>query len=789
MAREDDILEELRKLNKNTGKAPMAAPSSSAAKIDLAGTQKEFDIFGTALKGTGKAADAVAQAYTNVEGTLQKGLGTWRDLSSTGASFNNDIVGMTAAAKGARMDLGEFGGLVKANAAFMSGFGGNVNRGAEEFARLSKKMYDDYAENTDQLKQLGYTSKDLNEILALQSVTTRSQIRDGKEKDAALLENAMKLAGEMDAMAKLTGKSREAQMEQQRANARDMQFEAALRLKTMGMNEADKAAFEANARKQLQDAQIRGQGDMFKEVFATGQVLSKEAATQAAINKEQADATLKQARVSSDKTLDATERARQADAAAAEGRRAFDKDMQNTEKLRYASMGEAGGVVGKALRDNMTSNIEYQRNFEATAKKMGYDLSKMSDDQKAAVQKQMEADVKASQEGKNKEGEGVNAATKAMVNLGNRVGDAESALMNKLVTPLNRDVQPALEKLSSALGGRKAGSAETRPQNWEREMGEGYEQGKTGTVLQSAGAATKAVGEGINKVAGAKPIPKKALGGPVEEGEPYIVGDGGEEEIFVPKTAGEIIPKSMLSPKDFMPSMPSMDQLKSKLPTSSFDLNKVYSDIKTTVSGGGSNTIKLDNAAIKEMTAPFEKSFDDIKNTLPFDEFAGLDKAITDQQTMNDAAAMDAYYDMGPAMTDMVKATSPTAAQSNISSISMDSFTMGPNGMPIPKPKSTAAAVPDKPAEKTASPGKKINPETGEEYTPVDTSTPSKTETGTKKIAGSEGKDATLDDVVKALSTLNSKVGQLITTSEQGYATIARSAKSSSSNLYERAKA
>jgi hypothetical protein len=56
-------------------------------------------------------------------------------------------------------------------------------------------------------------------------------------------------------------------------------------------------------------------------------------------------------------------------------------------------------------------------------------------------------------------------------------------------------------------------------------------------------------------------------------------------------------------------------------------------------------------------------------------------------------------------------------------------------------------------------------------------------------VAGGKDSKTTLDDVVNSLTALNSRVAQLITTSEQGYAAIARSAKAGSNNLYERAKA
>ena len=105
--------------------------------------------------------------------------------------------------------------------------------------------------------------------------------------------------------------------------------------------------------------------------------------------------------------------------------------------------------------------------------------------------------------------------------------------------------------------------------------------------------------------------------------------------------------------------------------------------------------------------------------------------------------------------------------------------------MPIAKPKPTAAATPDKPAEKQASPGKKINPETGEEYTPVGDAKPAD-KSADKKPAASNDKAATLDDVVKSLNALNTKMGQLIDVNETGHKASAKAAKSSSANLYNK---
>jgi hypothetical protein len=161
--------------------------------------------------------------------------------------------------------------------------------------------------------------------------------------------------------------------------------------------------------------------------------------------------------------------------------------------------------------------------------------------------------------------------------------------------------------------------------------------------------------------------------------------------------------------------------------------------------------------------------------------------AYTDQATANpDQSAGQEMARLnkaptGGAMKDVAAGSSPTATQSR--GITMDSFTIGPNGMPIAKPKSTSAATPEKPAEKQASPGKKINPETGEEYTPVGDAKPADKKTA---AAGGDSKAATLDDVVKSINALNTKMGQLIAVNEDGHKASAKAAKSGSNNLYAR---
>ena len=609
--------DQIDKLVKAIGKqSAKGGASSTGPSVKLPGAG-EFNIFNTALGGAGKAADAVKEAYNKVAPGIEKGLDTWRELSKVGAGFSNDVVGMTAAAFGARMPLQEFAGIIGKNAENMLGFGGTVTRGAEDFAKMSKRMFDEYGTQTDQLRQMGYTNKELNEILLMQGSIQRGSFKDKDARDKATIESATKLATEMDEMAKLTGKSREEQMANMKKAQADMQFEAAIRLKTQGMSAEDAKKLEDNARKQYADAQLRGQGQMFKEIFATGQIMSKEAAIQASLNQEQAAATRKQAQASGDAKLSADQREMQANAAAAEGRRAAAADMNNTAKLQQMTLGDAGGAATKALNDSAGAQIQQVRGLEAIAAANGLDLKNKEDAIEA--QRLQNEEIKKSQEGKDADGKAVSGATKAVVNLGARVGDAESAIANKLVLPLNRDVSPALGRFADRLLGSKSEAlpasatkaGQSLPQYMESELEKGRTTDKPKGMLQTASRGGQQMAEGINKVLPRSGgtygdgLTSEAVGSILEITKPGEVVLNPEQQMNMAKGMTDMGAEKALSGlADILPKQNAS-------PPMSFDLGKISQDISTSVSGGGSSTISPSNLDMAEMMKPFDKSFDE----------------------------------------------------------------------------------------------------------------------------------------------------------------------------------
>ena len=879
--------ENAKAMAKYLGKGGGAEPSSIKG-IDeaLKKSAAELNPFGAAISAAGKAGSAAAAGVSALQGAVQDGLGSWRDLSKSGAGFNNDIIGMTVAAANTRLPLKDFADVIKSNTSEFAGLGGSVTRGAESFAKMSKSFFDSGA--TDSLKQLGYTNKELNEVLALQAITVRGKFKDDQARDAVAIENATKLATEMDLMAKLTGKSREAQMEQMKKNQMDMQFEAAIRLKTQGMSAEDAAKFEANARAQLQDAQMRGQGQMFKEVFATGNILSKEAATQAAVNQEQASATMKQARAS------AVGDEKAAAAAANEARAAAVKDMNNTSKLQLMALGDAGGTVSKALNESAAAQITYTRGLESVAVANGLDLKNKDDLAKA--QKIQADEAKKAAAGQDAQGKQVDGATKAAVQLGNTVDALRAGLTAGLLEPVRDKVGPQLGRFADNLtvaNSNFMGSGKGIAQATESAARKGVETGAGTAPTGDRRAAEvapsgplgviQAVGTGVGMGARAvsagteavnKRLEKRALGGPVEEGEPYIVGEGGQAEIFVPKTAGDIVPMDKF--KDRLPapklgkdegfktiydSMKLMNPMSRGNPTGGadgLDLSTISKDISTTISGGGASTIK--GPDMKELTRPFEKSFaefntgfEDIvaKSSEDISDAMGGNKTIAAQAKIDEAIkAKEAAYEklqklwnegsdeelnenhekyaeelaqakenlsrvIDESMGDLVStldensdilddvtmgsdSTGPEVARNNTMSeavaaasptpvnrgLTMDSFTLGPNGLPIAKPKSTSAAVPDKKKDeegKTAEEQAKAR----EAKAKADMAAGPQGEKAAKKEGG-DSKAATLDDLLKSMNSLNMLMGQLIAVNEAGHKSTTKAAKSNAGNLYAR---
>ena len=360
------------------GQQKPAAPS--AAALDTSSAKA----FGDSLKkATADGVDGFGSAVKNSTGTLG-------ELSKRGQNFSNDLVGMNVAAANSRIGLNDFAGVVAENGKGLAGLGGSVTRGAEAFGKLSKGFFD--SRMTDELQQMGYSAKDLNQVLAIQASTQRSTLGNDAASRKASYESAASLAKEMDLISKLTGKNREEQMEEAKKRAADGQVEAKLRLIGIEQGAEAEAAARAAFQEQFAKAEARGQGQMAKELFATGTVTSQEAATQFALTGEAAQKLAQQMDYLGKGNIEAANRAsKEADAANA-------KNQRDPTLLRLATLGSAAGDAGMIMKKNVEDNMALHDSVVAYAKANGIALNSVKDFGKAldGVQK----DLKASQSGR-----------------------------------------------------------------------------------------------------------------------------------------------------------------------------------------------------------------------------------------------------------------------------------------------------------------------------------------------------------------------------------------------------
>lgn len=150
----------------------------------------------------------------------------FRSLSSVGASFNNSIFDMTTTAATAGMRLDEFYNVVQNNSEILRMLGGTVTGGAREFSNLSKNLRS--GDLGRQLFNLGYTVSDINDgmLTYIENQALQGRLEGMTQRE--LIRGSREYLQEIDLLAKATGQSREALMQQTNELQNNAEFQALL---------------------------------------------------------------------------------------------------------------------------------------------------------------------------------------------------------------------------------------------------------------------------------------------------------------------------------------------------------------------------------------------------------------------------------------------------------------------------------------------------------------------------------------------------------------------------------
>ena len=217
---------------KSTNKAAKAAEDfgNKVGRAALAGIQqllkstvdfsKELLVGGTGLADFTQHLPGIGSLITPLAAIIDDTVNSFRELSASGASFNNSITEMRRASAESGLTLQEFGGLITQNSENMRYLGGTVTQGAQRFVQMNKGLKD--IGEFEQLKAMGFTVLEINEGMAdyigLQARMGTLQGKSTKE----LAEGSAAYLKQIDMLAKVTGMTRkeaEAALQAQAADA------------------------------------------------------------------------------------------------------------------------------------------------------------------------------------------------------------------------------------------------------------------------------------------------------------------------------------------------------------------------------------------------------------------------------------------------------------------------------------------------------------------------------------------------------------------------------------------
>ena len=175
-------------------------------------------------KSVGALVDGLA---TYAEGALSE----YQALTNIGATFGKEITDIKVSAVQMGLTVEEMTAFLKSNNKSLRAFGGTTDVAIARFKALSTTVLDS-AELGTQLRKLGYTTADINEGLALYGEISDANSRKDRLSVQEQAIAAKNLMVELDGLAKLTGKSRDALADEMKEKRRQGDINAFLSGKT-----------------------------------------------------------------------------------------------------------------------------------------------------------------------------------------------------------------------------------------------------------------------------------------------------------------------------------------------------------------------------------------------------------------------------------------------------------------------------------------------------------------------------------------------------------------------------
>jgi hypothetical protein len=220
------------------GGAALGAIGAIAGSIGNLG--KEFINGGSQLGDFTQHLPLVGQAISPLVGLIDDSVSSFRALSSVGASFGNSITDMRLASANAGLSMEEFSGLVGSNSETLRLLGGTVSQGTQRFLQMNRNLKD--TGDFETLKNLGFTVMDINEGM-VDYIDLQANLGRGQKRSAAsLAQGSSQYLQQLDALAKVTGKSRKELAATLNKQSQDAGFRALMNQFEAGSEKAENFA-------------------------------------------------------------------------------------------------------------------------------------------------------------------------------------------------------------------------------------------------------------------------------------------------------------------------------------------------------------------------------------------------------------------------------------------------------------------------------------------------------------------------------------------------------------------
>jgi hypothetical protein len=400
--------------------------------------------FSKVMEGASEVLGGMTGTFTRIQDAISPQLDTWRGLTSAGVSFKGGLAEMAISASGARVSSQEFAETLSNTSVTLRGLGKNSKDGADGFAKLTQDFYG-MAGVADGLRNLGYTNKELNDILAYQvSVSGPINLQDEAARKKAIA-SATQLAEEMDLQSKLTGQTRKEQMEVRKEAQMDAAYQSKLRAQLLSIADpVERAKVEREANEAYVRHKQQGDLEAYREMYVLGTVYSEKGKQQVAMLGDQARATGQEAQALARGEYDEAKKF---------GQRSREEAVINASDIRLLQLGAMGDLNKNTaiIGDNLVKN---SRLAALTDKYMTDERLKGITDERerrrAALNLITEDELKGIQD--QKTGKGDAATTDAALKAEQRKLDIEAAAATGMVAQANRDLAPTVHKLTDNFG-------------------------------------------------------------------------------------------------------------------------------------------------------------------------------------------------------------------------------------------------------------------------------------------------------------------------------------------------